>query len=116
MLLVLIIYYLMSLTSALREANVDLKVQLRRERTEERRKMFQMVDRKAEGGDKDGNDALLSRWKKILPTLPKQQNPFVAAAAAATVATRSDNKDPNLLNGVPKQTTTTTTKAKGKVE
>ncbi|RZF48510.1 hypothetical protein LSTR_LSTR011068 [Laodelphax striatellus] len=46
MLLILIIYYLISLTNSLREANNDLKVQLRRERTEERRKVFQMVDRK----------------------------------------------------------------------
>lgn len=101
LLLVLIIYYLMSLTSALREANVDLKVQLRRERTEERRKMFQMVERKA---DEAADDGLLTRWRKILPALPKQtaaNNPFVAAAAAA-VAARGPNPN-NLLNGLPKQ-------------
>ncbi|XP_065340682.1 transmembrane channel-like protein [Cloeon dipterum] len=99
-LLVLIIYYLMSLTSALREANVDLKVQLRRERTEERRKMFQMVDRKGEGvAANGGNDALLSRWRKILPTIPKQGNPFVAAAAAAAAANKPEVKEQNLLNG-----------------
>ncbi|XP_059472075.1 transmembrane channel-like protein isoform X2 [Neocloeon triangulifer] len=100
LLLVLIIYYLMSLTSALREANVDLKIQLRRERTEERRKMFQMVDRKGDGAAPNGgNDALLSRWRKILPAIPKQANPFVAAAAAAAAASRPDTKEQSLLNG-----------------
>ncbi|XP_054276492.1 transmembrane channel-like protein [Macrosteles quadrilineatus] len=65
MLLVLIIYYLISLTSALREANNDLKIQLRRERTEERRKMFQLVDKKRQEAE---NPSL--KWKKAMPNFP----------------------------------------------
>ncbi|GAB6023369.1 hypothetical protein CHUAL_008165 [Chamberlinius hualienensis] len=65
-LLILIIYYLNSVANSLREANKDLKDQLRRERTEERRKVFQMADSRH-----DSN----SKWtvtKKILPVLPSK--------------------------------------------
>lgn len=60
-LLILIIYYLLSLTGALREANNDLKFQLRRERTEERRKMFKIA-----GGKGKKEDPMLL-WKKLIP-------------------------------------------------
>ncbi|XP_050420636.1 transmembrane channel-like protein [Adelges cooleyi] len=68
LLLILIIYYLASLTSSLREANNDLKIQLRRERTEERRKMFQLVTNK-KLGDNDYNsmDTALAKWRQIIP-------------------------------------------------
>ncbi|KAG5898186.1 hypothetical protein JTB14_013229 [Gonioctena quinquepunctata] len=72
-LLTLIIYYLISLTNALREANDDLKIQLRRERTEERRKMFQMSDRRRRVGSGESNELSntpFSKWKKVLGTLP----------------------------------------------
>ncbi|XP_073957195.1 transmembrane channel-like protein isoform X2 [Choristoneura fumiferana] len=68
-LLILIIYYLISLTNSLREANNDLKIQLRRERTEERRKMFQMVDTRRKGQSAMDNTPF-ARWKKALPGLP----------------------------------------------
>lgn len=76
MLLILIIYYLVSLTNSLREANNDLKIQLRRERTEERRKMFQMVDKRARKGSKD-SETPFAKWKKLLPDLsPKPVTPI----------------------------------------
>ncbi|KAJ8915787.1 hypothetical protein NQ315_004599 [Exocentrus adspersus] len=71
-LLILIIYYLISLTGALREANDDLKIQLRRERTEERRKMFQIVDRRR-GGSGESNELSntpFTKWKKLIGSLP----------------------------------------------
>ncbi|KAF7284667.1 hypothetical protein GWI33_021851 [Rhynchophorus ferrugineus] len=75
LLLVLIIYYLVSLTGALREANNDLKIQLRRERTEERRKMFQMVDRRRRCGSGESNDQTpFSRWKKLIGNLPNTRS------------------------------------------
>ncbi|KAH1004101.1 hypothetical protein HUJ04_003903 [Dendroctonus ponderosae] len=75
LLLVLIIYYLVSLTGALREANNDLKTQLRRERTEERRKMFQLADRRRRGGSGESADQTpFSKWKKILGNLPNTQS------------------------------------------
>lgn len=64
LLLVLIIYYLMSLTGALREANEDLRIQLRRERTEERRKMLKVVANKAEDTANAGN--AIDRWRKVM--------------------------------------------------
>ncbi|XP_063632944.1 transmembrane channel-like protein [Cydia splendana] len=67
-LLILIIYYLISLTNSLREANNDLKIQLRRERTEERRKMFQLADTRRKGTAMDNTP--FARWKKALPGFP----------------------------------------------
>lgn len=64
LLLILVIYYLMSLTGALREANQDLRNQLRRERQEERRKMLQRVVN-AKLDDSGGNNAI-DRWRKVV--------------------------------------------------
>lgn len=77
MLLVLIIYYLISLTNALREANQDLKMQLRRERTEERRKMFKISMNNRPNSNQ--TRTLSNRWKKVLenstsPNLPPGAN------------------------------------------
>ncbi|XP_045458452.1 transmembrane channel-like protein [Melitaea cinxia] len=69
-LLILIIYYLTSLTNSLREANNDLKIQLRRERTEERRKMFQLADTRRRAGSSSIENTPFTRWKKALPYLP----------------------------------------------
>ncbi|KOB70687.1 Transmembrane channel-like protein [Operophtera brumata] len=69
-LLILIIYYLTSLTNSLREANNDLKIQLRRERTEERRKMFQLADTRRRAGSSAMDNTPFARWKKALPSLP----------------------------------------------
>lgn len=71
-LLILIIYYLVSLTNALREANNELKAQLRKERTVERRKMFQIADRRRRGGSEGSNEGQnpFVKWKKLLQTFP----------------------------------------------
>jgi hypothetical protein len=66
-LLILIIYYLISLTNALRESNQDLKNQLRKERTEERRKMWKITQ--AQPNDQAPN-AISSRWKMALSPAP----------------------------------------------
>ncbi|XP_076287033.1 transmembrane channel-like protein [Lasioglossum baleicum] len=65
-LMTLIIYYMVSLTGSLREANDDLKVQLRHERTEERRKLFKIAKKR-----EDFADASFHRWRKMLPALSK---------------------------------------------
>lgn len=54
----------MALTGALREANDDLRNQLRRERQEERRKMQRVVNAKM-SDENDGNNAM-DRWRKVL--------------------------------------------------
>lgn len=51
------------MTGALREANDDLRNQLRRERQEERRKMQRVVNAKL--SDDNGNNAM-DRWRKVL--------------------------------------------------
>ncbi|CAH0577839.1 unnamed protein product [Chrysodeixis includens] len=73
-LLILIIYYLTSLTNSLREANNDLKIQLRRERTEERRKMFQLADTRRRAGSSAMDNTPFARWKKALPSLPMSKS------------------------------------------
>ncbi|XP_070151175.1 transmembrane channel-like protein isoform X2 [Polyergus mexicanus] len=65
-LMTLIIYYMASLAGSLREANNDLRMQLRHERTEERRKLFKIAEKR-----QNVADVPLSRWKKILPALPQ---------------------------------------------
>lgn len=60
-LLVLIIYYLISLTGLLRESNEDLKNQLHHERTEERRKL---VKGKHSSGESTAN--IHEKWKRVL--------------------------------------------------
>ncbi|XP_046604050.1 transmembrane channel-like protein [Neodiprion virginianus] len=80
-LMALIIYYMVSLTGSLREANNDLKIQLRQERTEERRKMFQIVEKRQEI-----QDAPFVRWKKILPVLPTNKTAGVVVIEEGTAA------------------------------
>ncbi|XP_065074863.1 transmembrane channel-like protein [Ochlerotatus camptorhynchus] len=65
LLLILIIYYLISLTGSLREANQDLKIQLRKERTEERRKMFKMATNQ-HCQQNEGINGLSDSWHKVL--------------------------------------------------
>lgn len=52
-------------------------MQLRRERTEERRKMFQMADRRRRVGSGDSGDfenCTFGKWKKLLPMLPNSKS------------------------------------------
>ncbi|KAF0290362.1 Transmembrane channel-like protein 3 [Amphibalanus amphitrite] len=60
-LLVLVIFYQISLAGSLRESNNDLRNQLRRERTEERRKMFKMADAKTKEPEKP-----FDKWSRLL--------------------------------------------------
>lgn len=62
LLMILIIYYLVSLTNALREANQDLRLQLQRERTEGRKKMLKLPTK----SDETGNGGAMDRWRKVL--------------------------------------------------
>ncbi|XP_046816234.1 transmembrane channel-like protein isoform X2 [Vespa crabro] len=68
-LMTLIIYYMASLTGSLREVNNDLKIQLRQERTEKRRKLFKITEKRHEA-----IDTSITRWKKILPVLPSNDS------------------------------------------
>lgn len=72
-LLILIIYYLVSLTSALREANQDLRNQLRRERMEERRKMLKLTEQKQ--NPQENNAPISLRWRKVLDSASSPLTP-----------------------------------------
>lgn len=65
LLLILFIYYLISLTGALRMANQDLKQQLHKERTEERKKMMKLMEDKILDSVNVGHK-MSNRWKKAL--------------------------------------------------
>ncbi|XP_012063519.1 PREDICTED: transmembrane channel-like protein 3 [Atta cephalotes] len=98
-LMTLIIYYMASLTGSLREANNDLKMQLRQERTEERRKLFKIAEKKHTVAE-----APLSKWKKILPALPQvkisqnsetvqKENVQISIGKVNTMVGTIENKD-----------------------
>ena len=55
---------MVSLTGALREANQDLKDQLRLERTEGRKKLLKLGESKSDENDNGGNP--MDRWRKVL--------------------------------------------------
>jgi hypothetical protein len=81
LLLILFIYYLISLTGSLKRANQDLKTQLHKERTEERKKMMKLMEDKIMEV-KEAN-RLSARWKRALdirkPSGMAQPTPITAA-------------------------------------
>lgn len=78
LLLILFIYYLISLTGALRMANQDLKTQLHKERTEERKKMMKLMEDKFM--DSHITNKLSNRWKKVLEvSKPTMMNPQITS-------------------------------------
>lgn len=91
-LLILIIYYLLSLTGALREANNDLKTQLRRERTEERRKMFKLA------GGKKKDETPLAKWAALIPMAAKDKDPNKGGGGGAGGA-RTEKRSSILTTG-----------------
>jgi transmembrane channel-like protein len=79
LLLILFIYYLISLTGALREANQDLKTQLHKERTEERKKMMKLMEDKMI--EVNAANRLSARWKKVLDISKPNVVPTTITAA-----------------------------------
>ncbi|XP_058829863.1 transmembrane channel-like protein [Topomyia yanbarensis] len=98
-LLILIIYYLISLTGSLREANQDLKIQLRKERTEERRKMFKIAT-KQHCQQNESVNGLSSSWHKVLNSA--QLNTYSQVNEFKTCE-NSDNKHRELLQKMMKK-------------
>lgn len=90
-LLILIIYYLLSLTGSLREANHDLRNQLRKERTEERKKMWKLAEEQTKGPT-NGANTLVSRWKKVLEGAqsPSPENAMAGTVPDTKVEARKD--------------------------
>lgn len=90
LLLILFIYYLISLTGALREANQDLKTQLHKERTEERKKMMKLMEDKINEVSNTSN-RLSARWKKVL-NIPKQSSGMPMPAIQLIADDSADRK------------------------
>lgn len=88
LLLILVIYYLISLTSALREANQDLKVQLHKERTEERKKMMKLMEDKIMQANMANR--LSNRWKKALDI--NKQSAMMQQPTTLTAEESADRK------------------------
>ncbi|XP_049297276.1 transmembrane channel-like protein [Anopheles funestus] len=102
-LLILIIYYLISLTGSLREANQDLKLQLRKERTEERRKMFKIASstqQQTAGTGMTGINGLSSSWHKVLDST---QLRLQSTTDNATDSENSSSKRKELLQRMMKK-------------
>uniref|UniRef100_A0A8W7P4R3 TMC domain-containing protein n=1 Tax=Anopheles coluzzii TaxID=1518534 RepID=A0A8W7P4R3_ANOCL len=102
-LLILIIYYLISLTGSLREANQDLKLQLRKERTEERRKMFKIASstqQQTPGTGMAGINGLSSSWHKVLDST---QLRLQSTTDNATDSENSSSKRKELLQRMMKK-------------
>lgn len=70
-LLILVIYYLISLTGLLKESNQDLRDQLHLERTEERRKLVKAA---TGSGNNAGTSNVSLRWKGILESAITSSN------------------------------------------
>ncbi|XP_013416134.1 transmembrane channel-like protein 3 [Lingula anatina] len=100
LLLIMIIYYLTSLSRSYKEANNDLKVQLHYERTEEKRKIYAMADAKA--AKLPANKASTPNSKsaddtKVSPTVPGV-NILRAVSPSAALGVSV-----NVLRGVTRQ-------------
>ena len=91
LLLVLFIYYLISLTGALREANQDLKTQLHKERTEERKKMMRLMENKIMDSV-NANSKLTNRWKKVLEVNKPNQIMFQPNIGTLSAEETADRK------------------------
>ncbi|XP_053687325.1 transmembrane channel-like protein [Sabethes cyaneus] len=103
-LLILIIYYLISLTGSLREANQDLKMQLRKERTEERRKMFKIASNQ-HCQPNEVTNGLSSSWHKVLDSTTTQVKPATANEpnGVADGGTTGNNKHRELMQRMMKK-------------
>ena len=78
-LLILVIYYLVSLSSSLREAVTDLRTQMRRERDAERLKTRQKKEEEAAAAkEAPPPDAaaqkIIAQWRKAVPFAPNKSN------------------------------------------
>lgn len=75
-LLILVIYYLVSLSSSLREAVTDLRTQMRRERDAERLKTRQKKEEEAAKEQQQPNKAaaekIIAQWRKAVPFAPNK--------------------------------------------
>nr|SVE90960.1 EOG090X00E0 [Daphnia sinensis] len=93
-LLILVIYYLVSLSSSLREAVTDLRTQLRRERDAERLKTRQKKEEEAAGPAAVPDAAaakIIAQWRKAVPFVPtKTQTSLPQTLAKEAVEKRKE--------------------------
>lgn len=115
-LLILVIYYLVSLSSSLREAVTDLRVQLRRERDAERMKTRQKKEEQAKaeqaaaagGQPQDGQlrqaEKIISQWRKAVPFAPRvqqQQQQVISQTLAKEAIQKHSTQQGELIIACP---------------
>ncbi|XP_046454543.1 transmembrane channel-like protein [Daphnia pulex] len=82
-LLILVIYYLVSLSSSLREAVTDLRTQLRRERDAERLKTRQKKEAESVAAVPDAAAAkVIAQWRKAVPFAPTKSQTILPQTLA----------------------------------
>ncbi|CAL4066980.1 unnamed protein product, partial [Meganyctiphanes norvegica] len=95
LLLVLIIYYQVALTGALREANRDLKEQLHQERSSEKRKALE-----ANSG-KPRSETPTTRWNRVLPLTPMPRSRLDGIGGSFSISDKNKLKECNDIEKAP---------------
>ena len=97
-LLTLVIYYLVSLSSSLRETVTDLRTQLRQERDADRRKVRSkaLADQNAAPGTTVAispvTEKIIAQWRKAVPLHPKVQTLLAKEALEKRLTTSAGSQ------------------------
>jgi hypothetical protein len=90
-LLILVIYYLVSLSSSLREAVTDLRTQLRRERDAERLKTRQKKEAETSAVP-DASAKVIAQWRKAVPFAPTKSQTILPQTLAKEAVDKRQSK------------------------
>jgi Na+-transporting methylmalonyl-CoA/oxaloacetate decarboxylase gamma subunit len=94
-LLILVIYYLVSLSSSLREAVTDLRTQLRRERDAERLKTRQKKEAESVAAVPDAaasSAKVIAQWRKAVPFAPTKSQTILPQTLAKEAVDKRQSK------------------------
>lgn len=95
-LLILVIYYLVSLSSSLREAVTDLRTQLRRERDAERLKTRQKKEAELVAAVPDASAKVIAQWRKAVPFAPTKSQTILPQTLAKEAVDKRQSMTPKI--------------------
>lgn len=95
-LLILVIYYLVSLSSSLREAVTDLRTQLRRERDAERLKTRQKKEAESVAAVPDASAKVIAQWRKAVPFAPTKSQTILPQTLAKEAVDKRQSMTPKI--------------------
>lgn len=96
-LLILVIYYLVSLSSSLREAVTDLRTQLRRERDAERLKTRQKKEAESVAAVMpDASAKVIAQWRKAVPFAPTKSQTILPQTLAKEAVDKRQSMTPKI--------------------